>query len=470
VKKKFYFLFLLFVILLIPSFNPFLFSEPSSLVLKHQHNFDWPSSEDFLRIISLRDYNTRIVLLGTMFFGFASGMIGVFVTLRKRALVGDAVSHASLPGVVIAFIFMVSIGGTGKFLPGLLMGALISSFIGVGVILIVRNYTRLHEDAALGIVLSVFFGFGVALLGITQKMKEGNSAGLDSFIYGKTASMLISDAWLILLAAFVVLILSVMFFKEFTILCFDEEYTLARGWSVFTLDLMMMFLTVGVTVIGLQAVGLILVVALLIIPPISARFWTSNLKKMFVISSFLGAISGILGAAVSALVPKLPAGALIVLVCGILFLLSFLFGSESGMFIQLYRNLRFQYRILIQNLLRSMYEIVNSKQSFKEDDLKNFMINYEELFNFRSWKKISLMIAVELSKFKKLIIKTKKGLIFTKSGYLESVRIFRNHHLWELYLLNYAGVGLGHVDHFVDDIEHIIESKILEELEEEQRS
>ena len=111
----------------------------------------------------MRDYNTRIVLLGTMFFGFASGMIGVFVTLRKRALIGDAVSHASLPGVVIAFIFMVSIGGTGKFLPGLLVGALISSFLGVGVILLVRNYTRLNEDAALGIVLSVFFGLGVAL-------------------------------------------------------------------------------------------------------------------------------------------------------------------------------------------------------------------------------------------------------------------------------------------------------------------
>ena len=468
-SKKTFFLFLsaLFV-LIIPTFSTLLFSEPSSLVLKHQHSFDWPSAEDFFRIISLRDYNTRIVLLGTMLFGFASGMIGVFVTLRKRALVGDAISHASLPGVVIAFIFMVSFGGTGKFLPGLLVGALISSILGVGFILLIRNYTRLHEDAALGIVLSVFFGFGVALLGITQKMKEGNSAGLESFIYGKTASMLISDAWLIIIAAAIVLVLSIMFFKEFTILCFDEEYTQARGWSVFTLDLMMMFLTVGVTVIGLQAVGLILVVALLIIPPISARFWTSNLKKMFFISSSFGAISGVLGAAVSALAPKLPAGALIVLVCGILFLVSFLFGSESGLIVQLYRNLRFQYRILIQNLLRSMYEIANSKESFKEEDVKSLLIHYEELFNFRNWRKSSLMIAIELSKFKNLVLKRKEGLLFTKSGYFESTRIFRNHHLWELYLLNYAGVGLGHVDHFVDDIEHIVEKRILEELKEQE--
>ena len=456
--------------MLLPPFNSLLFSESSSLVLKHQHNFNWPSTEDFLRIISLRDYNTRIVLLGTMFFGFASGMIGVFVTLRKRALIGDAVSHASLPGVVVAFIFMVSIGGTGKFLPGVLVGALISSFLGVGVIILVRNYTRLNEDAALGLVLSVFFGFGVALLGITQKMKGGNSAGLESFIYGKTASMLISDAWLILIAALVVLFLSVIFFKEFTILCFDEEYTLARGWSVFTLDLMMMFLTVVVTVIGLQAVGLILVVALLIIPPISGRFWTSNLKKMFIISSSLGALSGLLGGAVSALAPKLPAGALIVLVCGFFFLISFLFGFESGIFVKLFRNLRFQYRILIQNLLRSMYEIANTKSSLKEEEAWSILIRYEELFNFRNWKKFSFRIAVELSKVKNLIVKTKEGLIFTKSGYLESARIFRNHNLWELYLLNYAGVGLGHVDHFVDDIEHIVESKILEELEAEQKS
>ena len=125
-NRLFFFLSFTFLLLL-PPFNSLLFSESSSLVLKHQHNFNWPSTEDFFRIISLRDYNTRIVLLGTMFFGFASGMIGVFVTLRKRALIGDAVSHASLPGVVIAFIFMVSIGGTGKFLPGLLVGALISS-------------------------------------------------------------------------------------------------------------------------------------------------------------------------------------------------------------------------------------------------------------------------------------------------------------------------------------------------------
>ncbi|MDE0839605.1 MAG: metal ABC transporter permease, partial [Kiritimatiellae bacterium] len=151
---------------------------------------DWPSMAQLLSVLQLQDYNTRVVVIGTVLLGIAAGMIGTFMLLRKRALMGDAVSHATLPGIGIAFLVMAAHGGTGRWLPGLLLGAVISGLIGMGSVLLVRSQSRLKEDAALGIVLSVFFGLGVAILGIIQQLSLGHAAGLESFIYGKTASML----------------------------------------------------------------------------------------------------------------------------------------------------------------------------------------------------------------------------------------------------------------------------------------
>ena len=232
----------------------------------------FPTWKEVLRVLLLRDYNTRVVVVGTMLLGLAAGIIGTFMLLRKRSLMGDAISHATLPGIGIAFIVMSQYGGSGKFLPGLLLGAFVFGLIGMGLILSIRKFTRIKEDAALGIVLSVFFGLGISILGIIQKMSTGHAAGLESFIYGKTASMLASDAKLIAVAAIVIVSFSVFLYKEFTIICFDQEYAAAQRWPVFSLDVLMMILVVFVTVIGLQAVGLILIIALLIIPPASARF------------------------------------------------------------------------------------------------------------------------------------------------------------------------------------------------------
>ena len=177
-----------FLVLLLIIFNAVIIY-PSEL--GNNNLFSLPKMSQIIRVISLKDYNTRVVLFGTMLLGLASGIIGSFMLLRKRSLMGDAVSHATLPGIGIAFIIMTAIfGGTGKNLLGLLTGALISGLIGMGMIILIRNVTKLKEEAALGIILSVFFGFGVAILGIIQKMSSGHAAGLESFIYGKTASLL----------------------------------------------------------------------------------------------------------------------------------------------------------------------------------------------------------------------------------------------------------------------------------------
>src|SRR5690606_35563558 len=156
-----------------------------------------PSASEFWRVVSFQDYNTRVVVLGTMMLGIASGLVGTFLMLRKRALLADAISHATLPGIVIAFMLLASGGGTGKSFSGLLLGAAITGTLGMLTVMAIRSTSRLKDDAALGIVLSVFFGVGVALLNTASRMLQGSAAGLQSFIYGKPASMLMLDMILI---------------------------------------------------------------------------------------------------------------------------------------------------------------------------------------------------------------------------------------------------------------------------------
>ncbi|MGD9217476.1 MAG: metal ABC transporter permease, partial [Desulfobacteraceae bacterium] len=218
----------------------------------------WPSWQELLRVLTFQDYNTRVVIIGATLLGLAAGLVGTFLLLRKRALLSDTISHATLPGIAIAFIVMSLALGDGKNLLGLIAGAALFSVIGTAAVMVIQKYTRLKEDAALGIVLSVFFGLGIALMGMATRMSTGNAAGLSSFIYGKTASMLFFDAMLIALAALGAIVFCVLFFKEFSLICFDADYGATQGWPVHRLDFLMMTLVVVVTVIGLQAVGLIL--------------------------------------------------------------------------------------------------------------------------------------------------------------------------------------------------------------------
>ena len=271
------------------------------------------------RVLTLRDHNTRVVLLGTTLLGLAAGVVGSFTLLRKRALVGDALSHATFPGIGGAFLIGTAAGLTEKSLPLLLLGAAVSGVLGVGVLLFLRRYTRLKEDTALGVVLSTFFGAGLAVLGLVQQSGSGSAAGLGSFIYGKTASMVPDDVRLIAAGGLLAVLACGLLLKEFTLLCFDQGYAATQGWPVPVLDAVLMGLVVLVTVIGLQAVGLILVIALLITPAAAARFWTDRVPAMTALAGLLGAVSGLVGAGVSAVYADLPSGALIVLVAAAAF-------------------------------------------------------------------------------------------------------------------------------------------------------
>jgi len=418
---------------------------------------EFPSAAEVFNVLLLRDYNTRLVVLSTAMLGLAAGLIGTFLFLRKRALVGDALSHAMLPGIAIAFIVMVLLGGDGKSLAGLLAGAALFGMLGVGSVLLIRNLTRLKDDAALGIVLSVFFGLGVALLGLVQDMPQGSAAGLSSFIYGKTASIVRSDFWLIMVAAIVIATACAVLYKEFTLLCFDEGFAASQGWPVHMLDVALMGIVAGVTVIGLQAVGLILMVALLIIPAAAARFWTESLSKMILVAAAIGAGGGWIGASLSALVSRLPAGAVIVLVVAAIFVVSMIFGSSRGVLIRAVQQWRLTRKVERHHLLRAVYE--------RREAGDEAGSNPAALLPMRSWtpRRLRRLLAGGI---RRGWLRCAEGRYrFTEVGEREAARVVRNHRLWEIFLITHAEIAPSHVDRDADLIEHVLGPDMLGELE-----
>ncbi|WP_439140269.1 metal ABC transporter permease [Roseicyclus sp.] len=290
-------------------------------------------------------YNAALVTIGATLLGFAAGMAGTFLFLRKRALVSDAMAHATLPGIALAFLVMVALGGEGRNLAGLLVGAGLSALAGLYLVDWIVRRTRLAEDAAIGAVLSVFFGIGVVLLTVIQSLDRGRQAGLEDFLLGATAGMLMQDAVLIAVGGALVVALIVLLRRPMTLVAFDPGHAAALGVRVARIDLVMMGLVMAITVIGLSLVGLILIVALLIIPPVTARFWTDRVGRMLWMAGCVGGASGYLGAALSATVPDLPTGPIIVLIAAALFALSLLFAPRRGVLAAVLARRRFQARV-----------------------------------------------------------------------------------------------------------------------------
>lgn len=287
-------------------------------------------------------YNTALVTIGAALLGASAGAIGTFVLLRKRSLVSDAISHATLPGLALAFIIMALLTGDGRWIAGLMIGAGASAGLGLVLVEWIGRRTRLTEDAAIGSVLAVFFGFGIVLLTVIQSLETGRQAGISSYLVGSTAGMLRSEAETIAIAALISGAAIFALRRPLTLVCFDQEYAAVRGINVRATDLAMMGLLLVITVIGLKVAGLVLIVALTIIPPAAARFWTDRPEPMVIIAAALGAVAAYLGAVISSLDRGLPTGALIVLVAFALFLVSLLLSPRRGLLASALKRLSFQ--------------------------------------------------------------------------------------------------------------------------------
>lgn len=418
------------------------------------HGGEWPTWGEIARTLTLADYNTRIVVIGAALLGLAAGVVGTFAYLRKRAMVGDALSHATLPGIAAAFLLTSS-----KSLAPLLIGAAVTGALGILCVLGLRRMPRIKDDAAIGIVLSVFFGAGMVLMALTQSMETGNQAGLDRFIYGKAAGMIFDDALLIGGVALAALVGAALLFKEFRIVCFDAEFAAAQGRSVALIDILMMTLIVITTVVGLQAVGLILVVALLIIPAAAARFWTDDLLRMTAMAGFFGALSGWVGSSFSALLPRMPTGALIVLAAGVIFFFSMFFAPLRGVVAAVYRREALARKVAYQNLIRALGEA-------EERDGEGASLSFHELLAARSWTSRKLRALLRRGRRLGEITTHADGRTsLTPTGRTKANRVLRNHRLWELYLIRYADIAPSQVDRDADRVEHVLSQQIVLELE-----
>ncbi len=299
-------------------------------------------------------YNATLVTLGAAVLGLAAGVAGTFLFLRKRALVSDAISHATLPGIVLAFMVMVALGGDGQSLIGLLLGAAGSAALGLYFVSWLSQRTRLGEDVAIGAVLSVFFGLGVVLLTIVQSMGAGRQAGLEGFLLGSTAGMLREDAVLVALSAMLTFVLVLLMRRPLTVATFDPGYARTTGQNPERAERILLAVVLAVTVVGLKIVGLILIVALLIIPPVAARFWSERSDYILWLSGAIGGLSGYVGAAISATAPDLPTGPIIVLICFGGFALSFLLAPKRGVLAALLRHMRYRKAVHLRQGLLSL--------------------------------------------------------------------------------------------------------------------
>lgn len=432
---------------------------------------------DLVRVLTLQDYNTRVVLMGTTLFGACSGVVGAFMLLRKKSLAGDLASHAALPGIGLAYLIHEAFSpGSGKSVPWLLAGAGIGAAAGLGCSRLIQKVRLVKEDAALGIVLSVFFGMGVVLLSIVQQLPTG-SAGLNDFVFGKAASLTSGDVQSIALASGLVLVVCAAFFKEFSLLCFDEEYAAALGWPVGWIDVALTSLVVIVTVIGMPSVGLLLVVAMLIIPPTAARFWTDRVGTMTMVSALIGAISAATGVILSALIPRLAAGAVIVLAGTTAFTVSLFFGTRRGIIWAWRTNLESRRRSGELDLLRACYELVEvadavemsvelQSQSSMTGALVSKAMSIESLRNARPWSKGRLETSIANAQSAGLIrLDSQNQYRLTEEGARRAKNAARNHRLWEMYLIHHADLAPNRVDREADYHEHALEPQLVEQLE-----
>ena len=271
------------------------------------------------------DYTLRNVALGSALLGIVGGVLGCFAVLRRQSLLGDVLAHAALPGICLAFML------SGTRTPLILMlGAAFTGWIGTLIILKLVRDTRISEDTALGVVLSVFFGFGVVLLTRIQHTHGAGQAGLDRYLFGQAATLMEENVITMAVLGGVALAIVAALFKEFKLLSFDPEFAASIGFPVGRLNVLLTSLIVIAVVIGLQTVGVVLMAAMLIGPAAAARQWTNRLSIMLALSAFFGAAAGVSGAMISVTASRIPTGPMVILCMTAIVIISLLFAPERG--------------------------------------------------------------------------------------------------------------------------------------------
>lgn len=407
--------------------------------------------DDLIYFFSFQDPNVVFVVLGISFLSISAAMVGTFTFLDKKALIGDAISHAVLPGVCLAFMF------TGTKNPyWIVVGAFVTGALATYAISWISNATKLKEDTVIASVLSVFFGLGIVLM--TKLQQTGNAAisGLDHFLFGNAISIVGEDILVYGTLALITIFTLLIFYKEFKLLIFNRDFAVSAGLPVKRLQFIFNSLMVLAVVTGIQAIGVVLMAALLITPVAAARFWTDRLGKMLLIAVLFALFSGISGAYISFTLPNMPTGPWVVVVLSLVAFSSFFFSHRKGLITRWYSMKKYQRKIHSDHILKSLY-------TARENDGKGSSL--QELNRHFPDKNAATLYSIKTLN-KNRYIQLNEGIIkLNVKGLSEAKRIIRLHRLWELYLTEYMNIAPDHVHDTAEKMEHILTPEIEAKLE-----
>jgi len=410
--------------------------------------------DDLTTFFSFRDPNIRYVVGGSVLLAVSSALVGCFTFLKKKALVGDAVAHAVLPGVCLSFI----ISGT-KDPIYLIIGSFITGWLSLILIDLITRKSKIKEDTAIGLTLSVFFGVGILLLTMIQHSGNAEQTGLDSFLFGKAAALVGYDLMVFSVISFFLLFCVLFLNKEFALISFDENFAQSIGFPVKRLELALTTLTVLAVVTGIQAVGVVLMAAMLITPAAAARFWTDKLQIMLLLAALFGAFSGVSGAYISYIMPAMPTGPWIVMVISVIAISSFMLAPNKGILYRLFIQAKIRRRILYENILKLFYQLGEQDMNFYHKRTT------QEIIEKRSFKASSLKNGLRILKLQGFLNREDGKWFLTKDGENKGRRIVRLHRLWEVYLTKYLRIAPDHVHEDADNIEHILTPELEKRLE-----
>jgi len=399
----------------------------------------------------LISYNFIWVIAGCALIGAGASLVGTFAFLRKKSLVGDAVAHALLPGVVLAFMLFGQ-----KSLWVLFPGALIAGWLSLLSIEAITTYSRIKSDTAIAIVLSVFFAIGIVLLTHIQQGQYGNQSGLDAFLFGKAAAMLPRDIYLFFAVDTVIIFLVLLFYPYLKLYAFDPEYASSVGLPVKWLSFLLSTLTVLAVATGIQAVGVVLMAALIITPAAAARFLAGRLSQMLVWALIFGMTGAVGGVLISYSAPSMPTGPWIVVLLSIMAILTFIFAPGKGLYNRYLIRSGHQKKITDENIVKALYHLSNRGGKKR--------VSITELTASRRFEGSKLEAGIKRLLKNNLIQRTGNKIELTEKGFQEGARVVRLHRLWELYLNVRMNIAEDHVHHDAEAIEHIITPKLEAEL------
>lgn len=409
--------------------------------------------QTLFEFFSLANPNVRYVVSGTMLLTSSAAIVGSFTLLKKKALLGDATAHAVLPGVCLAFMLT----GT-KHSIYLAIGAFATGWLSLLFIDIMTAQSKIKEDTAIALVLSVTFGIGTLLLSIIQKSGNAAQVGLNNFLFGKAAALLGDDLLTLAILSLVIMTIVMMFFKEFTLVAFDKAFAQSIGLPVKRLEFLFTSLTVLAIVVGIRAVGIVLMSAMLITPAAAARFWTDRLTSMVLLAAVLGLVAGLAGSLISYTAPAMPTGPWIVLIVTLIAYSSFLLAPRKGLLIRKLQQHRHQRKALAENILKLFYELGEVEREY----FRNRPV--DELLAHRPMPLSRLMSGLKGLQQQGMVQQRGEKWRLTGIGKSQGQQVSQRHQLWELYLTRYLKIKPDHVHEDAESIEHVLTPALTKEL------